>query len=83
MDNILQNTVLSVFFALGLISGGIGSALNAANVQTNYDAALCGQTLSYSNSIENTICNDLKQLRDSQAVSAVSFSMIKYIYIYS
>ena len=69
--DVLQCIIISVLLALGLISGGIPSAVNAADVQDDYiDRSRCEDDSPY---VSEDICDDLIALRDSQAASAVSF----------
>ena len=50
-----------------MIAGGAASAANAADVQDDYiDPFQCDETSS------NSLCDDLEQLRNSQAAAAVS-----------
>ena len=62
---------MSIFLALGLISGGIPSAVNAADVQEDYiDLFRCEEDDTFSGFED--LCDDLITLRNSQAASAVS-----------
>ena len=64
---------MSVLLALGLISGGIPSAINAADVQNDYlDNIRCDQDDLSDDAQE--ICDEITAIRDSQAASAVSSS---------
>ena len=67
--------ILSILLALGLISGGIPSAVNAADVQDDYIdplASVCDQD-NLSDPTQEA-CDQLTAIRDAQAASAVSFS---------
>ena len=78
--SISQAIIFTVLLALGLVSGGIPSATNAANLQEDYlDQSACDSIENYRDSVfydvlEET-CDDLEQIRDSQITSAVSFSI--------
>ena len=78
--SISQAIIFTVLLALGLVSGGIPSAINAANLQEDYlDPSNCDSLEYYRNSpayslIEET-CDNLEQIRDSQIASAVSSSI--------
>ena len=64
---------MSALLALGLISGGIASAVNAADVQEDYienEFLRCDED--DTPSVFEGICDDLETLRNSQAASAVS-----------
>ena len=68
--DVLQCIIISVLLALGLISGGIPSAVNAADVQDDYiDRSRCEDDSPY---VSEDLCDDLIAIRDSQAASAVS-----------
>ena len=68
--DVLQCIIISVLLALGLVSGGIPSAVNAADVQNDYiDLLRCEDDTPIAT---EEICDDLIALRDSQAASAVS-----------
>ena len=67
---LLQCVILSILLALGLISGGISSALNAADVQEDYlDNSVCDQD-NLPDRIQE-ICNQVTTISNSQAASAV------------
>ena len=67
-----QCAILTVLLSLALISGGIPSALNAADVQDDYlDNTFCDLD-NLPDSFEE-VCDDARRLRDSQAAAAVSF----------
>ena len=65
----LQNIVVIVILALALLSGGIPSAVNAADVQKDYIDVFCK---GYYNIYNTELCDDLKQIRDSQVAATVS-----------
>lgn len=66
--HVLQCTIFTVLLALTFIAGGTASAVNAADVQDGYiDPFRCDETSSSSE-----FCDDLEQLRDTQAAAAVS-----------
>ena len=68
--DVLQCIIISVLLALGLVSGGIPSAVNAADVQNDYiDVFRCEDDTPL---LPEDLCDDLIALRDSQAASAVS-----------
>ena len=63
--------MLSLLLALGLISGGIPSATNAADVQEDYlDNNVCDQD-NLPDGVQEA-CDQITAIRDSQAASAVS-----------
>ena len=75
--SISQAIIFTVLLALGLVSGGIPSATNAADLQEHYlDSSACDSLENYRDNpayslIEET-CDNLEQIRDSQIASAVS-----------
>ena len=78
--SISQAIIFTVLLALGLVSGGIPSATNAANLQEDYlDQPECDSIEDYRNSnfysLIEEICDNLEQIRDSQIASAVSCSI--------
>ena len=67
---LLQCAILSILLALGLISGGIPSALNAADVQEDYlDNSVCDRD-DLPDCIQE-ICDQITTISNSQAASAV------------
>ena len=56
-----------VILGLALLSGGIPSAINAADVQKDYIGVFCDGYYRYTE-----ICDNLKQIRDFQVAAAVS-----------
>ena len=78
--SISQAIIFTVLLALGLVSGGIPCATNAADLQEHYlDSSACDSLENYRNNtayslIEET-CDNLEQIRDSQIASAVSSSI--------
>ena len=80
IHSILQAIIFTVLLALGLVSGGIPSAANAANIQEDYlDPFRCDSRENYRDSpaysfLDDT-CDDLEQIRNSQIASAVSCSI--------
>ena len=74
-----QCTIFSIILALALISGGIPSAINAADIKEDYIDPLeefCNLDGLTARSEE--ICNNLQTIRDAQIASAVS-SITQYI----
>ena len=70
-NDVSQCIIISVLLALGLLSGGIPSAVNAADVQDDYiDPLQCEED--NTPSFVEDVCDDFVTLRDSQAASAVS-----------
>ena len=67
-----QNMIVTIILLLALLSGGIPSAANAADVQRDYIDDLCEEDTQFIIQIPDRVCDDLKQLRNSQAVAAVS-----------
>ena len=68
-----QCTVFSIILALALLSGGIPSALNAADIKEDYIDPLeeiCNQDDLDDRTEE--VCNNLQAIRDAQIASAVS-----------
>ena len=66
-------TIFSIILALALISGGIPSAINAADIKEDYIDPLeefCNLDGLTDRSEE--ICNNLQTIRDAQIASAVS-----------
>ena len=70
---LLQCAILSILLALGLISGGIPSAVNAAQVQEDLDDSNCDQDNLSDRAQEE--CDQATAIRGSQAASAVSSSV--------
>ena len=69
---------MSVLLALGLISGGIPSAINAADVQNDYlDNSVCDQD-DLSDRLQE-LCDEITAIRNSQAASAVSSSAYPHL----
>lgn len=73
----LQNSLISVFFAIALIVGGVASIINAANLQDDMDHTDCIGHGNHEPKVDKYIlqtCHaNAKQLRESQVASAVSF----------
>ena len=70
-----QCAIMSILLALGLISGGIPSAVNAADVQDDYIdwfESICDLDDLPDRTQER--CDQLTAIRNSQASSAVSTS---------
>ena len=71
---LLQCAILSILLALGLISGGIPSAVNAADAQEDYlDNSVCDRD-DLPDRVQEQ-CDQITTIRNSQAASAVSFSV--------
>ena len=69
----LQCALLTILLALALGSGGIPSAIYAAEVQDDYlDSASLDCDRDNLDGNTEEICDNLRQLRDSQAAAAVS-----------
>ena len=67
----IQCITFTVLLAVALFAGGAASAANAADVQDDYiDILQCDETSG--NSVFESVCDDLEQLRNSQAAAAVS-----------
>ena len=72
---ILQGIVLNFILFLALIGGGIPSATNARDVQVDYiDRFRCNDDNIIGGRATEEQCDDLEQLRNSQAAAAVSLS---------
>ena len=65
-----------VLFAIGFIAGGAASAVNAANVQSDYDDSPCEDIQDNNYYIYNPslveICDDIEKLIRAQSNAAVS-----------
>ena len=67
---IFQNLVTCIIFAIGLFSGGIASASDAAKIQSILDSVInCENN---DNETSKEICDALQQLRNCLAALAVS-----------
>ena len=77
----LQCIICTVLLALALIAGGIASATNAADFQNDY-IDLVSDVCDLENlppKIEED-CNDLYQIRNSQAAASVSYILPSFSY---
>ena len=71
--NCLQNIIFNILLALGLLAGGISSAVNASDVQRDLiDSAEQYCDADDSSQQLEEYCSDIKRLRDTQAAAAVS-----------
>ena len=81
--HVLQCIIYTVLLILALIAGGVASAVNAAEVQDYYvDGLQCDNlgSSSFYIGIQEELCYDLKQIRNSQAASTVSIDITVYIH---
>ena len=68
---IFQNLVTCIIFAVGLFSGGIASASDAAKIQTVLDSGIVNCENNNNDNFKE-ICDALQQLRICLAALAVS-----------
>ena len=69
---ISQALILTTLLTLGLLSGGVGSAENAADVQDDYLNGINCDGYDPSNDEIRELCRDLQEVRSSQVSAAVS-----------
>ena len=61
-----------MLLTLGLLSGGVGSAENAADVQDDYLDGINCDEYDPSDDVTRELCRDLQEVRSSQVSAAVS-----------